>query len=313
MTVLGELNAMAAKLVEVDFPPQVMAETINRCNLQCIMCPSASITRSRGVMKMDLFRKIVDEIKMESPSTKLWPAVMGEPLLTGGRLFEMLAYAQQNAIAVHINTNATLLDKASIAQLKALGVREVIVGVDAFRPETYAKIRVGGNLTRVATNIETMISVFGSAGPRLILQFIVMPANANEAEPFRKHWTAKGAVVKIRRQQGWGELVAAEGLDIGQNERFMPCPWLFRNCLVLWDGEVCQCDGDVDNKHSCGNVTLQSIKEIWQGKMREIRNKQSAGNFDYPPCNHCRDWQVGLSKFYYPDNPDRPFRIGERD
>jgi radical SAM protein with 4Fe4S-binding SPASM domain len=224
----------------------------------------------------------------------------------------MLAYAQRHTVAVHMNTNATLLDEDSIAQLKALGVREVIVGVDAFRPETYAKIRVGGDLIRVATNIETMINVFGSNGPRLILQFIVMPANENEAEPFRKYWTAKGAIVKIRRQQGWGELVASEGLDIGQNERFMPCPWLFRNCLVLWNGEVCQCDGDVDNHHSCGNVRDQSIKDIWQGEMRRRRARHLAGDFNFPPCDRCRDWQVGLSRFFYPDEPDRPYAVDEK-
>ncbi|MFC1461933.1 SPASM domain-containing protein, partial [Verrucomicrobiota bacterium] len=95
--------------------------------------------------------------------------------------------------------------------------------------------------------------------------------------------------------------------------RFMSCPWLSRNLLVLWDGEVCQCDGDMDNRYSCGNIYRQTLKEVWQGEMRRRRERHYAGDFDFEPCNVCKDWQVGLSRLYYPDEPHKPRVVDERE
>ena len=307
----GDLLKQAETFQETDFPPQVMLELSNTCNLDCIMCPSSGLTRKRGMMKMDLIRKALDEIATESPTTKIWPAVMGEPLLEAERLFEMLVFTQERGLKVFLNTNATLLTEKAIERLKEFGVEQVIVGLDAASCETYHRIRRGGDFSRVTTIVEKMINAYKNSGPKVILQYIVMPENEHETKDFRKLWVGKGGIVKIRRKQGWGKLVGSEYLKI--NERMMPCPWLCRNCLILWDGDVCQCDGDVDNRHTCGNVYRQNIKEIWQGEMRRRRERHYRGDFDFEPCRECRDWQVGLSQFYYPDEPEKAYRVDERE
>jgi len=307
-----ELEKQLSTLTELDFPKQVIVEPVNICNLNCIMCPSSDLTRERGTMEMRLFTKIVDEITAVDPSTKLWPAIMGEPLLAGERLFEMLAYAQEKNIGVYLNTNAVLYDDASIAKMREYGVREIIVGMDAQTAETYGKIRRGGDFGRLCENVEKMIEAYRGGGPKVILQYVIMSENEHETEAFKAEWLEKGAIVKIRLKQGWGDLVGSEYLTIEQKERTHPCPWLNRHLLVLWDGEVCQCDGDMDNRHSCGNIYRQTLTEVWQGEMRRRRERHYRGDFDFEPCNYCNDWQVGLSQFFYPDEPEVARVVDER-
>lgn len=303
-----------ATLRETEFPVQVMTELVCGCNLRCIMCPigTGKISRKKGQMEFSLFQKIIDEISRENPATKLWPAVMGEPLLAGDALFEYLGYARAKEVPIFLNTNAVMLDKRMIHGIIEAGVRQVIVGLDANTDYTYQKIRRGGNFAKVVRNVQNLIKAALGSGLEVVIQYIEMKENAHEVEDFKKFWLNERAVVKIRLKQGWGDLVGSEMLKNKQDARKTPCPWLLRNLEILWNGDVCQCDGDMDGRYICGNINDNSIKEIWQGEMKRRRERQYNGDFDFEPCSKCSDWQIPLSEFYYPDEPDKVYAVGER-
>jgi radical SAM protein with 4Fe4S-binding SPASM domain len=316
MTDVLELRRTAAELKESPFPPQVIVETVSRCNLDCAMCPQSALTRPRGVMSLDLVRKIVDEVAdYAPPKTKVWPAVMGEPLMARDRLWDMLSYAQQRGVAIHLNTNANLLGAEDIERIRGYGVREVIVGMDADTPETYVQVRRKGDFAKTVANVEALLKACRQSGPRVILQFIDVGINAHEIDSFKQRWLEKGAVVKTRVAQAWGHwdhLLPAEHLVIPFEERFMACPWLFRNLVVLWDGRVTQCDGDMDCNYPAGDINQQSLRDVWLGELKRRRDRQMKLDFTDGPCKGCRDWQVGLSKFWYPDEPDRYYAVDVR-
>lgn len=316
MTDILELRRIAGSLQDGQFPPQVIVETVSRCNLDCAMCPQSALTRPRGVMSLELVRKIIDEVAdYAPPSTKVWPAVMGEPLMARERLWDVLSYAQERDVAIHMNTNANLLDAEATRRILAYGVRELIVGLDADTPETYAKVRKNGDFARTLANVEAFIHASRNGGPKVVMQFIDVGINTHEIEPFKRRWLSKGAIVKTRVAQGWGHwdhLLEAEHLTIPMEERFMPCPWLFRNMVVLWDGRVTQCDGDMDCKFEAGDINKQSLREVWLGELKRRRDRQMKLDFTDGPCHGCRDWQVGLSKFWFPDEPDKFYAVDER-
>jgi len=58
------LSILIKKSVVWGFPPIVMIEPTNICNLKCPMCPSGngSLKREKGYMDFPLFQKIIDEI-----------------------------------------------------------------------------------------------------------------------------------------------------------------------------------------------------------------------------------------------------------
>jgi len=45
-------------------------------------------------MSSQLFKRIVDEVAAESPYTEVWPTFMGEAMLLGDRLFDLIEYAK---------------------------------------------------------------------------------------------------------------------------------------------------------------------------------------------------------------------------
>ena len=125
------------------------------------MCVHKEMKRKKGIMRWDLFTKIVDEIAEVDKTVRVWMVFFGEALLLKKRrptIFEMIAYAKRRGLAdVVLNSNANLLDKASSKELIHSGLDAIYIGIDAFRPETYARIRVGGNYEKVVRNTLDLI------------------------------------------------------------------------------------------------------------------------------------------------------------
>ena len=64
------------KYVITNFPLNVAIEITNHCNLNCIMCGNNRLTRPRGIISPELFKKIIDEVVSEEPNTRIWLDLM---------------------------------------------------------------------------------------------------------------------------------------------------------------------------------------------------------------------------------------------
>ena len=298
-----DLQRIKDSLIETEFPQYVIVEPTNYCNLKCIMCPHEVMPRVKGFMDFELFKKIVDEITLKSPKSKLWPAVLGESLIAGDRFKKMVDYAVGKQVDIVLNTNGTLLNDDWIDYITFSGIKEVILGIDGLTKETYEKVRVNGQHERMRQSLIKLIKSCHDVdgAPSVILQYIVMQENEHEVEDFKTYWLKQGAIVKVRLKQGWGDHISNE-LPYSHKDRAFPSPWLIRNFLVLWDGTVCQCDADCcEARAQVGNLRDSSIQELWLGELKQRRMRHWQGDFSDALCLTCDDWQVGLSEFYYPD------------
>ncbi len=307
---IPDLDNVRKTLQRYPFPVDVIVEVTAFCNLKCIMCPQKSLTREKGEMSLELFQKIADEVARENPATRIWLAIMGEPLFLGEKLVKMVKYAKDNGIkSVNLNTNGLLLTPDLSDRLIDAGLDYIIFGIDAFSKETYVKIRVGGDFDQLNKNIDYIIEAKTkkkSDLPTLILQYIVMGENEEELEAFKSHWLGKGQVVKIRPKLGWGTGVKADNLNLPDSERDFPCSWLARTVSIHWNGKFAQCDADYDGKFSPGNLHSSTIKELWQGELAQRREKHWNLDFTHDLCSECKDWQAGRSIFIYPENKKPP-------
>ena len=66
-----------------EYPLNVVVEVTAFCNLNCVMCTQNEIKRPRGYMDIFLYKKIIDELAENSPSTRVWLDFHGEPTLAG--------------------------------------------------------------------------------------------------------------------------------------------------------------------------------------------------------------------------------------
>lgn len=294
-------------LQETSFPQDIIVEASGYCNLRCTMCPYPTLKRPKGEMEFEVFQKIVDEVAAENPSSRLWLAIMGEPLIMGERVIRMMKYAKDKGLAeVILNTNATFMTPDIIPRLIDSGLDKIILSLDAITAETYDRVRVGGDFSKVMGNIHAFLSIKAdrkATKPELIAQFIVMDENEHEVELFKEYWLAKGVIVKIRPKLGWGHGVKAENLEVMREEvtRDFACAWLTRTVSIHWDGTFAQCDADHEGIYSPGDLKTQTIKKVWDGELAKRRQRHWELDFDFEPCRDCNDWLAGRSYFFHPE------------
>jgi sulfatase maturation enzyme AslB (radical SAM superfamily) len=303
-----DLEGVKGTLEEYPFPVDIIVEVTGHCNLRCIMCPYPNLTRPKGNMAFSTFTRIVDETARENPRARIWLAIMGEPLILGEKISSFIRYAKEHGIReVCLNTNATLLTQEVSRGLLQSGLDKILVSIDAHSAPVYDAIRVGGDYSLVCRNVENFIRLRGDrSGPEVIAQFIVMEENESEVESFKRHWLERGATVKIRPKLGWGNAVRSSILDqAAQGLQRFPCAWLTRTVSIHWDGTFSQCDADHEGLYSPGHIHRQSIKQVWDGPLAERRSRHWRGDYDFQPCDNCKDWLAGRSYFFHPEGSGR--------
>lgn len=288
------------------FPNVVLIDTISFCNLRCSMCVHQEMTRKKGVMAWPLFTKIIDEISEVDKDIRVWMVFFGEALLLKRRepsIFDMIAYAKQKGLTdVVLNSNANLLDEKAARGLIDAGLDAIYIGIDAVHPETYAKVRVGGNYEKTVENVIGLIRLkkeLGVAKPEVYVQFVEMDVNAAEKESFVKFWTEQGATVKIRPKVSWAGLIDAPNLIMDNKDRW-PCYWAMQTMSITDTGKVVTCAVDLDARYIAGDVCQNSLREVWNSGLKELRQLHVEKKFEKLPenCRNCRDWQSARADYY---------------
>jgi radical SAM protein with 4Fe4S-binding SPASM domain len=65
-------------------------------------------------------------------------------------------------------------------------------------------------------------------------------------------------------------------------------------------GKVVTCAVDLDAKYVAGDVNGQSLKEVWNGELKKIRQFHASKKFEALPdnCRNCRDWQSARADYH---------------
>ncbi|MDY6915086.1 MAG: radical SAM/SPASM domain-containing protein [Candidatus Cloacimonadota bacterium] len=286
------------------YPPIVMIEPTNICNLRCPMCPSGngSLKREKGYMDFSLFKKIIDEIKSHSLMIILWN--QGEPFLNNDFL-QMVKYASDAKLFTLVSTNAnTNLDAENIVKS---GLDSLIVSADGTTQEIYNKYRRNGNLEKVIDNVKKIVAAknkLKSKHPLIRWQFIVMKHNEHQIEDMKKLGSSLG-VDNL-------ELKSAQVYSKEDINNFLPknpkyrrykiigddfemkfgiknrCRRIWTQPVVNWNGEAAVCCFDKDIDVKIGNIKSTSIKQMWQGKnYQNFRQKILLNRSSIPMCRNC--------------------------
>ena len=296
-------------------PCVLMVEPTNRCNLHCPLCPSGTgaLTRPRGYMAFEEFRKLIDEVGAYLILLMLWN--QGEPFLHPD-LLRMIRYAKARSIPTLTSTNGHFIRTLDDArELVASGLDELIVSMDGASSETYQEYRVGGDFETVLRGIRLLRTEkhrSGTRSPLVHLQFIVMQHNEHEI-PEAERLARSLGVDKF-------SLKTAQVYSAEDAERFLPaeeryrryrvlkdsfevksrslgCRRLWYSTVVNWDGTVSPCCFDKDGHYVLGNAFRGTgLKEIWLSpKYRTFRNLILRNREAVPICANCSE---GLGHLY---------------
>lgn len=283
---------------EIAFPAELALELSSACNLRCVMCPVSTTGRPAALMPDDIFRRAVDEAAGERGFIFL-PGGFGEALLHP-RWGELLAYAQERGIApIVLLTNGMLLNERNVEWLLMLAVDVVMVSIDGVDPETYAKVRVKGDLPTVEANVRRFLAQRGSAPkPKLALRIIRMRDTAAQIDAFFDRWRpllgpADG--ILINEFNDWAGKVEDRSVlpaTVARPPRG-PCRMLWTNLSVHADGKVSACCYDSEDELIIGNLAAgETLAGIWRGeplaRLRRLHREERLEAL--PICLACKYW-----------------------
>lgn len=310
---LNRKELKGRKIVLRSFPHLAFIDPTNVCPLSCPLCPTGnrSSTHPRGLMSLDIFKGIYDQIGRYLYELHLYN--WGEPLLNRN-IVEMAEYAKRTCNPkVVVSSNLAGLSDDWAARIVRSKIDLLNVSIDGVTQETYGKYRVGGRLEEVLRTLKVMVDVRRAEGrtrPVLRWQFIPMRHNENEIDAARKLAKKMGVEFRIHRVRLNFCDFEKKGMQQikSEHENWMPkdsdrirvkkrlgleniCNFLWDRVVYNWDGSLAPC---------CKIYTVEDVFErdpdkrfvdVWNGeayrKAREIFSGRKAES-DFI-CQKCVD------------------------
>lgn len=312
----AEINEELEKKYKVtDFPLNVAIEVTNHCNLNCIMCHNDKITRPKGFMSADTYRRIIDEVAKENPATRIWLDFYGEALLAGYKVYWMIDYAKKKGLTnICINTNGTVMKKEYADMLLDSGIDYISIDCDGFTKKVYESVRKNANRDVFFNNVEYLLAEKKQRKSNVIIDVKVMEMkeNASEIDIITKYWSKKGAWVAVRKLSDWPGVEM--GISISQDDR-ITCGHAAGTAAISWDGILAGCAWDCDCKMACGNIWDDSIKSMWLKRNEDFLKLHFEHRWDELPemCRTCDNWK-SIGEMRYDENGKEIIRnYGEKE
>lgn len=302
-------------------PTHLDVEPTNYCNFKCDHCQVTHWDKPPGRLTAENLYRLLDQL----PRLRhLKLQGMGEPLLNK-QLCSLLHGAEGRGLELELTTNGSVGSRAVVEQLAGLRRTQITFSIDGATPETFARIRVGGDLARVrATISEVLRRRAGGRSPRVVVWTVASNQNLGELSdivrlcsdlgvdqltlsPFVSDWGKAESVVgqhveEIQIGPGQASLrcaladaqrvAQALGLPLHINEssflsRRNKCKWPWTSAYVAVNGDVVPCCIVADaSVAKMGNVYEEEFSSIWNNALyRELRARIAR----HDPPAYCRN------------------------
>ena len=283
-------------------PVSAGIELTNHCNLHCPECASGSgqMKRERGFMDIELFKKIIAELKPCLYNLNLY--FQGEPLL-----HPLLASFIRNSgnIRSVISTNGHFLSEENCDKMVESGLSKLIISLDGLDQYTYSAYRIGGNVETVMEGIRNISVARKRHKSSMVIeiQLLVNKFNEHQIPQMRKLANGINASLKLKSMQIISKNSFESWLPTGRNfsryiirngkyqiKSSLPdrCARLWFNPVITWDGKVLPCCFDKDAEHIMGDLSQESFEEIWNGtKFRLFRRVLLSDRSSIEICRNC--------------------------
>lgn len=252
-------------------PTIIIIDVTNSCNLRCPVCPvTFAMTRPRGLMKMEIFRQIIDDFIPETRKPAIYFNFSGEPTLNKA-LPDMIAYATAYGHDTFVSTNATKLSSELIERMILAGLGRINLCVDGFSAEAQEAYRVGSKFEQVKANIENFLAIkqrLGATKPVTVLQTLLTSYSEKQIDDMVEWATdigfdqvrfktfSLGSYTDEQQQSEHGHLVPLNpALQRHQSEKVsLLCDVPLYQTVVFWQGDLGLCCIDYDRVIKLPNV-----------------------------------------------------------
>ncbi len=236
-----------------------MIETFNRCNGTCEFCPANVRDEKRPLKKMteEMYQGIIAQLVSIGWSGKLWLSINNEPFLDN-RIIDFAQYAKQRIkdVKIALVSNGTLLTPEKMDEMRGI--------IDEITINDYSE------------------------------HYRLSKKHKSIYDHIRKHpGDFKGMEIIINRRYRKEILATRAGSAPNKprknNNVDSACIYPFLDFLIFPDGKVGMCCNDCFEETAFGDITKESMIEIWNNKkFTALREAMSRGSrLIYPFCANC--------------------------
>ena len=288
-----------------DFPSQILMDITEVCNLACTHCPHPAFSKSEhyGGRHLDpaLNDKMVEEVRLhgQGKTQYIRYAANGEPLAHPNGYDMIETAVKYSGVYVTLTTNGKIMNEKRTQRLLEAGVHLIDISIDAFKPETYAKIRVKGNLSVTQANVLRLLQWVreSKANTKVVVSFVEQPSNCNEIADFERYWKDQGAdfVVVRRLHSCSGAIVELADMrrKAQAHQQRRPCLYPWERVVVNARGDLAFCPSDWVHGSYVADYRTTTILETWQGEFyTALRSAHLNNNYaKHSFCGACPDWE----------------------
>jgi radical SAM protein with 4Fe4S-binding SPASM domain len=305
------------EVIPLSTPFVVFVDPASACNFLCPFCPTGhrdmidETGRFQGVMKLPLFKKIIDDLKaFDKPIRVLRLYKDGEPFLNKN-LAKMIAYAKESGVVEYIDTttNGSLMTPERLGPVLEAGLDKINISVDGMNPEQYKKFTgFDFDFKQFVENVKWLDANKGNCEVVIKIpgELIDQPQHQEFLDTFGDYCDR---IFIENFAPCWPEfdVEAHTGIKITQGIYQQPitptdtCPYIFYSISINADGLVSSCFLDWGRKLIVGDTHDQPLRDIWHGKkMNALRRLHLDGHRTKSPvCGAC-----GQLSHCLPDNID---------
>ena len=304
-------------VIPLDTPFIVFVDPASACNFHCPFCPTGhrdlidETGRYQGVMHLELFRKIIDDLgEFDRPIKVLRMYKDGEPFLNKN-LAQMVAYAKQSGQVGYIDTttNGSLMTPERLAPVLEAGLDKINISVDGMSREQYRQFTgFDFDFDAFVDNVKWLYANKGDCEIAIKIPGELISEEQRQAffDTFGDHCDR---IFIENFAPCWPEfdVEAHTGITIREGIYQQPvtptdtCPYIFYSVSVNADGLVSSCFLDWGRKLVVGDVRKQGLRSIWHSEnMNALRRQHLEGKRrQNPVCSQC-----GQLTHCLPDNID---------
>jgi MoaA/NifB/PqqE/SkfB family radical SAM enzyme len=301
-TINHQADAYGLRQQAAEFPMMLVLSFAYPCNALCPHCPYTNSNirkeyRDAPYISEALFKKIADESGPYGAYLRISGG--GEPMLHP-QAVELMVYAKAKGCKIGLITNGSKFSEADARALIGAGVDMIEFSVDACEPVSYGIVRRGLDWDTLVANVKMMLEIRNSMrGSSKIIASAVNQkgVNIDDIETFWMKTIGVDTLIK-RKYLTWGDNTTLDGQSSADPAAYLntdevPCPFIFERLNIDSRGNVMVCGYDISGNTSMGNVTTDSIRDIWHGPgFRFYREKHLAGaGKDISLCSTCPDWK----------------------
>jgi radical SAM protein with 4Fe4S-binding SPASM domain len=226
---------------------------------------------------------------------------MNEPLLDP-ELPKRIAYIAARKTPpqyIKITSHCGLLTERMSKGLLDSGLDKLKVSIQGLDPKIYWDL-MKLPLDRTLRNIDRFLELKEQGrykSPRIEAVIVDTIKTHDQIPRFRRYWQERGIKIRIEPLENRANHESIHDRTVGVRslQPFSWCRRLMEQIYVLHDGRMVQCCADWEQNSIMGDLTTESLEDVWYGKRySDYRHRLAVGKVKGMICKTCRKQPPGI-------------------